>query len=245
MPDYRIQTDIKYGKSTLIDIPALAAANEPWFNQSLTEVNDCVVRLGILEKASVVPTGERRGARALYGCLVMAVAACSGSSSTSPSGSGQPETPEPTPTPSPAPTPAPTPPHAGFERFVLTGDDAACPAEARGDCHSSFELLADGTVRMDAWGAPGAAVLAAQATEAEREDVARAVTAPGLLSLLGQAKTCADANQTESMLVRIAGTDHENDTGYCNDEPIQAARGAALRVAAARFPGHSLISPPF
>ncbi len=49
MADYRIHTDIKYGYNTLVDIPALAAENEPWFNQSLTEVNDSVVRLGILE----------------------------------------------------------------------------------------------------------------------------------------------------------------------------------------------------
>jgi len=49
MADYRIHTDIKYGFNTLVDIPTLAAQNEPWFNQSLTEVNDSVVRLGILE----------------------------------------------------------------------------------------------------------------------------------------------------------------------------------------------------
>ena len=48
MADYNIHTDIKYGFSRLIDIPALNAEHEPWFNQSLCEVNDCVVRLGIL-----------------------------------------------------------------------------------------------------------------------------------------------------------------------------------------------------
>jgi mannose-6-phosphate isomerase-like protein (cupin superfamily) len=45
---YDIRTDIKYGHLRLIDIPREVADNEPWFNQSLTTVNDAVVRLGIL-----------------------------------------------------------------------------------------------------------------------------------------------------------------------------------------------------
>ncbi len=47
--DYDIQLDDKYGSLTLIDIQAEIAAHEPWFNQTLTSVNDAVVRLGILE----------------------------------------------------------------------------------------------------------------------------------------------------------------------------------------------------
>jgi mannose-6-phosphate isomerase-like protein (cupin superfamily) len=47
--DYDIHLDDKYGSMTLIDIPAEIAAHEPWFNQTLTTVNDSVVRLGILE----------------------------------------------------------------------------------------------------------------------------------------------------------------------------------------------------
>src|SRR5581483_2968778 len=39
----------KYGSLALIDLPAEIAAHEPWFNQTLTSVNDAVVRLGILE----------------------------------------------------------------------------------------------------------------------------------------------------------------------------------------------------
>jgi mannose-6-phosphate isomerase-like protein (cupin superfamily) len=46
---YDIHLDDKFGSSQLIDIPAEIAANEPWFNQTLTTVNDSVVRLGILE----------------------------------------------------------------------------------------------------------------------------------------------------------------------------------------------------
>jgi mannose-6-phosphate isomerase-like protein (cupin superfamily) len=33
----------------LIDIPAEAAAREPWFNETLTSVNDAVVRLGVID----------------------------------------------------------------------------------------------------------------------------------------------------------------------------------------------------
>jgi mannose-6-phosphate isomerase-like protein (cupin superfamily) len=47
--DYDIQLDDKYGYSTLVDIPGEMAAHQPWFNQTLTTVNDSVVRLGIIE----------------------------------------------------------------------------------------------------------------------------------------------------------------------------------------------------
>ena len=38
-----------FGPLELIDIPAEAAAHEPWFNETLTTVNDAVVRLGVIE----------------------------------------------------------------------------------------------------------------------------------------------------------------------------------------------------
>jgi mannose-6-phosphate isomerase-like protein (cupin superfamily) len=48
-PDrYQTRLDNKYGYRTVVDIPAEVAAHEPWFNQTLTQVNDSVVRLGIL-----------------------------------------------------------------------------------------------------------------------------------------------------------------------------------------------------
>ena len=49
MESYDIHLDDKYGSLTLIDIPGEIAAHEPWFNQTLTTVNDSVVRLGIIE----------------------------------------------------------------------------------------------------------------------------------------------------------------------------------------------------
>jgi mannose-6-phosphate isomerase-like protein (cupin superfamily) len=46
---YDIHLDDKFGQLALIDIDAESAAHEPWFNQTLTSVNDAVVRLGVLD----------------------------------------------------------------------------------------------------------------------------------------------------------------------------------------------------
>lgn len=46
---YEIRLDDKFGQLQPFDIGAEAAAVEPWFNQTLTTVNDAVVRLGVLE----------------------------------------------------------------------------------------------------------------------------------------------------------------------------------------------------
>jgi mannose-6-phosphate isomerase-like protein (cupin superfamily) len=47
--DYDIHLDDKYGSLTVIDLPSEITAHDPWFNQTLTTVNDAVVRLGIIE----------------------------------------------------------------------------------------------------------------------------------------------------------------------------------------------------
>jgi mannose-6-phosphate isomerase-like protein (cupin superfamily) len=47
--DYDIHLDVKYSPLQLIDVGAEAAAHEPWFNQTLTSVNDAVIRLGVLD----------------------------------------------------------------------------------------------------------------------------------------------------------------------------------------------------
>ncbi len=48
MRDYNIHLDDKFGALAHIDVAAEAAAcTEPWFNQTLTSVNDAVVRLGV------------------------------------------------------------------------------------------------------------------------------------------------------------------------------------------------------
>ena len=47
--DYNINLDIKYGPLELVDIPKVVAENkEQWYNQTLCEVNDSVVRIGII-----------------------------------------------------------------------------------------------------------------------------------------------------------------------------------------------------
>jgi mannose-6-phosphate isomerase-like protein (cupin superfamily) len=41
--------DLAFGRLEVIDIPGEAAANEPWFNETLALVNDAVVRLGVID----------------------------------------------------------------------------------------------------------------------------------------------------------------------------------------------------
>ena len=43
---YDTRLDNKYGHGRVIDIPAEVVEHPPWYNQTLTQVNDCVVRLG-------------------------------------------------------------------------------------------------------------------------------------------------------------------------------------------------------
>lgn len=47
--EYEIRLDDKFGQLRRFDVAAEAAAVEPWFNQTLTTVNDAAVRLGVLE----------------------------------------------------------------------------------------------------------------------------------------------------------------------------------------------------
>ena len=48
--NYSINLDVTYGFLKLIDVPSLiAACKEQWYNQTLCQVNDCVVRLGVMQ----------------------------------------------------------------------------------------------------------------------------------------------------------------------------------------------------
>ena len=48
--NYNISLDVKYPHLERIDIPSIiAATTEKWSNQTLTQVNDSVVRIGIVE----------------------------------------------------------------------------------------------------------------------------------------------------------------------------------------------------
>jgi mannose-6-phosphate isomerase-like protein (cupin superfamily) len=50
MADYKINLEDKFGSLSLIDVRAEAAAvGDEWTNQTLTTVNDSVVRLGVVE----------------------------------------------------------------------------------------------------------------------------------------------------------------------------------------------------
>ena len=47
---YTINTNVKYSQLEVVDVPAIVAeCAEKWFNQTLTRVNDSVVRLGIVQ----------------------------------------------------------------------------------------------------------------------------------------------------------------------------------------------------
>ena len=47
---YSINLDTKYAPLELVDVQALVdASTDSWYNQTLCRVNDCVVRLGVLQ----------------------------------------------------------------------------------------------------------------------------------------------------------------------------------------------------
>ncbi len=49
-PEYSMHLDSKFRPLEHIDVGALAAAcRETWFNQTLCRVNDCVIRLGVVQ----------------------------------------------------------------------------------------------------------------------------------------------------------------------------------------------------
>ncbi|HVN00871.1 MAG TPA: cupin domain-containing protein [Caulobacteraceae bacterium] len=46
---YDISKDVLFGALEKIDVVAVAAAQTPWWNRTLTEVNDAVVRIGVFD----------------------------------------------------------------------------------------------------------------------------------------------------------------------------------------------------
>ena len=50
MQEYKINLDVRYKHLERIDVPAIVDENkDKWFNQTLTQVNDSVVRVAIVE----------------------------------------------------------------------------------------------------------------------------------------------------------------------------------------------------
>jgi mannose-6-phosphate isomerase-like protein (cupin superfamily) len=48
--NYNIKMNVLHAHQEVIDIPSLvASSDDPWWNQTLTELNDSVVRLGVFE----------------------------------------------------------------------------------------------------------------------------------------------------------------------------------------------------
>lgn len=49
-PEYVIHKDVKYGFLNRFDVAEIRDnTREQWFNQTLTRVNDCVIRLGVVQ----------------------------------------------------------------------------------------------------------------------------------------------------------------------------------------------------
>ena len=48
MPSYDIHLDERFKALEVFDVKALGGENEPWFNQTLVRVNDCVARIGVV-----------------------------------------------------------------------------------------------------------------------------------------------------------------------------------------------------
>jgi hypothetical protein len=46
---YDMRLDDKYGHLQVIDLAAEVSAHDPWFSQTLTTVNDALVRVGLFE----------------------------------------------------------------------------------------------------------------------------------------------------------------------------------------------------
>jgi mannose-6-phosphate isomerase-like protein (cupin superfamily) len=47
---YTVHLDIKFDALDVIDVPSLVeACTDRWYNQTLCKVNDCVVRLGVMQ----------------------------------------------------------------------------------------------------------------------------------------------------------------------------------------------------
>ena len=48
--NYSINLDVMFGFLKLIDVPSLiATVTDQWYDQTLCQVNDCVVRLGVMQ----------------------------------------------------------------------------------------------------------------------------------------------------------------------------------------------------
>lgn len=47
--NYDINMDIRFGPLEHMDIAEIASKVKPWWNQTLTRVNDCVIRLGVIQ----------------------------------------------------------------------------------------------------------------------------------------------------------------------------------------------------
>ena len=132
-----------------------------------------------------------------------------------------------------------------FQRFFVSGNDLNCPDLAKGDCASSLELMADGTLRINPWGKPGTDLVEVRLKPAGMAAALKTLGDPALITLLSKSKACSESKDSETMWLQIGSRKRKASTGYCNQAALLAARATLTRLMTEHFPGQSLSSPPF
>jgi hypothetical protein len=127
-----------------------------------------------------------------------------------------------------------------FERFAIY-EGGLCAAEL--DCHGFIELWADGTLRQDMVGNPGASYREAVISGTDLAGALAVRTDPGLFATLSAAEPpCPLPHDfSEQMAIQLAGDVYSNSTTFC-DAPELAAAREALRTLAAQYLGGEFVS---
>ena len=127
-----------------------------------------------------------------------------------------------------------------FERFRRSSAAGLCPGDM--DCASFIELGADRVLLFDRFGELPVVVHQAEVTPGELADAVLVLTDPDLVALLdlGEPPCLPPSDVFEQMLLVAGGREHANDTTFCDDAPLEAARAALEDLAAAHFPSSAL-----
>ena len=125
---------------------------------------------------------------------------------------------------------------ARFESFRIDSGGGLCPSTA--DCSGFVELDADGTLRLDRDGELPVVVHQTQVTASERDQAIDVLTDPSLVALLDASELpCVPPSDVlETMTLTADGQQHMNQTTFCDEAPIDAARAALGQLTQAYFP---------
>ena len=123
-----------------------------------------------------------------------------------------------------------------FERFRLSS--AAGPCLDDMDCAGFIELGADRVLLVDRFGELPVVVHEAEVTPGELAEAALVLTDRDLVALLDldEPPCLPPSDVFEQMQLVAAGREHANDTTFCEDAPLEAARAALDQLVAAHIP---------